>query len=80
MTSPQIALFDRPCVCTGCSLDSVFFFKNFESLPSLPRHHSAAIGCTKKDHPIVVSVHSHCVESFEGLLQRCRRGRGCSEL
>ena len=30
--------------------------------------------------PIGVTVHSHCVESFEGLLQRCRRGRGCSEL
>ena len=26
------------------------------------------------------TVHSHSVESFEGLLQRCRRGRGCSEL
>ena len=27
-----------------------------------------------------MTVHSHCVESFEGLLQWCRRGRGCSEL
>ena len=26
-----------------------------------------------------MTVYSHCVESFEGLLQRCRRGRGCSE-
>ena len=26
------------------------------------------------------TVHSHSVESFEGLLQRCRRGRGRSEL
>ena len=26
-----------------------------------------------------MTVHSHCVESFEGLLQRCGRGRGCSE-
>ena len=24
-------------------------------------------------------VHSFCVESFKGRLQRCRRGRGCSE-
>ena len=27
-----------------------------------------------------VTVHSHCVESFGGLLQRCMRGSGCSEL
>ena len=40
----------------------------------------AVIGCTKNHQPIEVTVHSHCVESFEGLLQRCRRGRGCSEL
>ena len=30
----------------------------------------------KKYQPLGVTVHSHCVESFEGLLQRCRRGRG----
>ena len=49
-------------------------------MPPLPRQHSAAIGCTKNYQPIRVTVHSHCVESFEGLLQRCRRGRGCSEM
>ena len=65
---------------TGCSLNIVFFPKILESLPPLPRQHSASIGCTKKYQPIGVTVHSHCVESFEGLLQRCRRGRGCSEL
>ena len=27
-----------------------------------------------------MSVHLHCVESFEGLLQQWRRGRGCSVL
>ena len=65
---------------TGCSLNIVGFFpKILESLSPLPRQHSAAIYCTKK-LPIGVTVHSHCVESFEGLLQRCRRGRGCSEL
>ena len=42
--------------------------------------HLAAIGRTKYYQPIGVAVHSHCVESFEGFLQRCRRGRGCSEL
>ena len=51
-----------------------------ERLPPLPRQHSAAIGCTQNYQPIGVTVHSHCVESFEGLLQPCRRGRGCSEL
>ena len=30
--------------------------------------------------PKGVTVHSHCVESFEGLLQQWRRGRACSEL
>ena len=53
------------------------FLRVLESLPALPRQHSAAIGCTKNYQPIGVTVHSHCVESFEGLLQR---GRGCSEL
>ena len=51
-----------------------------ESLPPFPRQHSSAIGCTKNYQPIGVTVHSLCVESIEGLLQRCRRGRGCSEL
>ena len=58
----------------------VFPPRNLESLPPLPRQHSAAIGCRKNYQPIGVTVHSHCVESFEGLLQRCKRGKGCSEL
>ena len=56
------------------------FPRILECLPPLPRQHSAAIGCTKYFQPIGVTVHSHCVETFEGLLQRCRRGRGWSEL
>ena len=32
---------------TGCSLNIVFFSRILESLPPLPRQHSAAIGCTK---------------------------------
>ena len=56
----------------------------------LPSPASAAIGCTKNYQPIGVSVYSHCVErmnllynkfiveSFAGLLQWWRRGRGCS--
>ena len=34
--------------------------------------HWAALGCTKNFQSIGVTVHSHCVESFEDLLQRCR--------
>ena len=40
---------------------------------------AGAIGCTKNNQPMGVTVHLHCVESFEGLLQRCRRERSCSE-
>ena len=52
----------------GCSLNIVFFPRILESLPLLPRQHMVAIGCTKNYQPIGVTVHSHCVESFEGLL------------
>ena len=46
----------------------VFFARILENLPPLPRQQSAAIGCTKNYQPIGVTVHSHCVENFEGLL------------
>ena len=46
-----------------------FFPRILESLPPLPRERSAAVGCTKKYQPIGVTVRSHCVESFVGLLQ-----------
>ena len=36
----------------------------------------SAIGCTKNYQPIGMTVHLHSVESFEGLLQRCRREGG----
>ena len=39
---------------TGCSLKIVFFPRILESLPPLPRQHSAAIGCTKNYQPIGV--------------------------
>ena len=55
---------------TGCSLNILFFQRIFESLPPLPPQHSAATGCTKNGQPIGVTVHSHCVESFDGLLQQ----------
>ena len=42
-------------------------------LPVLPppRKDLAAIGCTEIGRPIGVTVHLHCVESFENPLQRC---------
>ena len=46
-----------------------FFLRIFESFPALPRQHSAAIGCTKNYQQKGVTVHSHCVEGFEGLLR-----------
>ena len=52
------------------------FFKNFRKIATSP----SPIGCTKNYQSIGVTVNSHCVESFEGRLQRCRWGRGCSEL
>ena len=55
-----------------------FFARSLESLPPLPRQHSAAIGCTKKYQPKGLTVQSHYIESIEGLLQRCMRGRGCN--
>ena len=61
---------------TGCLLDIAFFPRILQSLPPLPIY----IGCTKNYQPIGLTVHSHCIESFEGLLQQCRRRRGCSEL
>ena len=60
---------------TECSLNIVFFPRIVESLPPLPRQHSAAIGCTKNYQPIIGMI-VNCVESFEGLLQQCRRGGG----
>ena len=56
------------------------FPRILKSLPPHPRQHSAAISYKKNYHQIGVTVHSHCIESFEGLLQRCRRVRGCGEL
>ena len=62
---------------TGCSVEIVLFPRIFIILPPLPRQHWATIGCTNiGQHPIGVTVHSHCVESLEGLSQRCRRGKG----
>ena len=55
---------------TGCSLNSVFFSKNSRKFATSP---SPALGCYwlyKNYQPIGMTVHSHCVESFEGVLQR----------
>ena len=48
-----------------------FFFQEFSKVCHLSlAQHLAAIGCTKNYQPIGVTVHSHCVVSFGGLLQR----------
>ena len=73
-------LFGSYGLDTGCSVNVVFSPRSLESLPPLPHQHSAAIGCTEDYQPIGVTVHSHCVDSFKGLLQQCKRGRGCSGL
>ena len=53
----------------------VFFKEKFAASPS------PALGCYWLYKKLgVLTVNSHCVENFEGLLQWCRRGRGCSEL
>ena len=57
-----------------------FFSKNSRKFATSP---SPALDCYwlhKNYQPIGVTVHSYYVESSEGLLQRRRRGRGCSEL
>ena len=41
------------------------FFQEFSKVCHLS--FASTIGCTKNDQPIGVTVHSHCVESFEGL-------------
>ena len=53
------------CSGTGCSAKVILFFSKF--LPFLLRQRRPAIGCTKNCLPIGVTVHSHCVESFQGL-------------
>ena len=50
-------------------IKNLVFPRILEILPSLPRQHSAAIGCTKDYQTIGVTVHLLCVESLEGLLQ-----------
>ena len=64
----------------GAHLILCFLPRSFESLPPPDRQHSATIGCTKNYQTKEVTVHSQCVEIFEGLFLLCRRGRGCSEL
>ena len=49
------------CNVQGVHLIWCFFPRVLESLPPLPRQHSPAIGCTKNQQPIGVTVHSHCV-------------------
>ena len=70
---------DKINSCTNCVVQGVyeklcFFPRILESLPPLPRQDSAAVGCTKNYQPIGVTVHSHCVESFEGIFSDVGEG------
>ena len=57
----------------------MFFFQEFLKVCYLSLANTRLLLVIKKNYqPIGVTVHSHCVENFEGLLQRCRWGRGCS--
>ena len=57
------------------------FFQEFSKVFHLLLASTRLLLVYRKNYqPIGVTVHSHCVESFEGLLQRCRQGRGCNEL
>ena len=59
----------------------MFFSKNSRKFATSVLYCTGFLLVVQKNYqPIGVTVHSHCVESFEGLLQRCRRGRSCSEL
>ena len=58
-----------------------FFPKNSPKFASSPSPALVCYWLYWLYQPIVVTtVHSHCDGSFESLLQRCRRGRGCREL
>ena len=48
----------------------LLFLRNFIIMPTLPRQHWAAIGCTEIGQPIGATVHLYCVDSFENLVQR----------
>ena len=57
------------------------FFQEFSKVCHLSLATTRLLLAVQKNYqPIGVTVHSHCAQSFDGLLQRCRRGRGCSEL
>ena len=57
------------------------FFQEFSKVCHLSLASTRLLLVVQKNYqPIRVTVHSRCVESFKGFLQRCRRGRGCSEL
>ena len=66
----DIIMLDTINTYTGCSLNIEFFPKNSQKFATSP---SLALRCYwlyKKGQPIGGTVHSHCVENFEGLLKR----------
>ena len=65
---------------TGCSLNIVFS-QEFSKVCHLSLASTQLLVVVQKIYQqIGVTVHSHSVESFGGLSQRCKRGSGCGEL
>ena len=58
----------------------MFFFQEFSKVCHLYLASTRLLMVVQKSYQLIgVAVHLHCIESFEVLLQRCRRGRGCNE-
>ena len=74
------AVFTSYHQSTGCSLNIVFFSKSSQKIATFP---SPALGCHWLYKKLPAN-RSDCTLALrwelEGLLQRCRRGRCCSEL
>ena len=57
------------------------FSQEFSKVCHLSLASTRLLLVVQKNYQLIrITVHLHSVESFEGLLQRCRRGRACSEL
>ena len=64
------------CCYTGCSLNIVGFFQEFSKVCHISLASTRLLLVVQR---IGVTVHSHCVESVEGVLKRSWLGKGFSE-
>ena len=77
----ELNILQKKCTLpAGCSFTIVFFSKKFSKVCHLSFASTRLLLVVQKIMLIGVTVYSHSVESFEGLLQQCRRGRGCCKL